>query len=67
MEDVLGLMREIVLSDIYLFTVPPRKVMEKKELAMTLADLDVVPTGTFHLGLNGKLVLNKDFKCYLES
>ena len=41
--------------------------MEKKELAMTLADLDVVPTGTFHLGLNGKLVLNKDFKCYLES
>ena len=59
-------MSEIVLGDIYLFTAPPRVVMKEKELSQTLLELDVVPTGTFYLGLEGKMFLNKDYQKYVE-
>ena len=59
-------MSEIVLGAIYLFTAPPRVVMKEKELFQTLLELDVVPTGTFYLGLEGKMFLNKDYQKYVE-
>ena len=67
LRDVFKFVSDIAMGDVYLFTAPPRVVMKDKEMSMTLQELQVVPTGTFHLGTNGKLFMNKEYKKFMET
>lgn len=60
LKDVMKLVSEIIIGDLYLFLTPPVKRLDK-EMEKTLFELDSVPMGSFYLGVNGDWYIQNEF------
>ena len=57
----------IIVGDLYLFTAPPKKIMDKKSMEKTLMELDAVPMGSFYLGsTNDIFYIQQQFVPYIK-
>ena len=61
LQAVFDLASKIVIGDLYLFTAPPPKRMDKNNLKQTLMELESVPTGSFYLGANSEYYIDSEY------
>lgn len=67
LSEVFRVVAGVVIGDLYLFTAPPRKVMDKKELDKTLLELDSVPQGSFYLAsTNDVFYIQQQYVPYIQ-
>lgn len=66
LENVFALVAKVVIGDLYMFTAPPKKIMDKKEMGKTLLEHEAVPTGSFYLASNGPFYIEKKYEQYIQ-
>lgn len=66
LESVFLLVAKIVIGDLYMFTAPPKKIMDKKEMNKTLLEHDAVPIGSFYLASNQPFYIEKKYEQHIK-